>query len=120
MQACGACEITPDGILSEDVKTELTNNTLTGRIPSRGVIKVVLSSTSLANAIHPVSGLRGWASHIERATPTSGAYATTEAAMSDANLSGVELGTLDTLCYYAQLLGSGQGVITCTPEDKDF
>jgi len=40
LQACGYCEISPDGLLSEDVKTELTNNTLTGKIPSRGVITV--------------------------------------------------------------------------------
>jgi hypothetical protein len=27
---------------------------------------------------------------------------------------------LANLCYYAGLLGSGQGSITCTPEDNDF
>lgn len=117
LQACGACEITPDGILSEDVKTELTNNPLTGRVPTRGVIKVISSSTSLANATHPTAGLRGWATHIQKAT--SG-YATTEAPVADANLAGSEIGILDNLCYYAQLLGSGQGTITCTPEDHDF
>jgi hypothetical protein len=37
LQACGYCAISPDGLLSEDVKTELTNNPLTGKIPSRGV-----------------------------------------------------------------------------------
>ena len=32
LAACGACVISPDGVLSEDVKTQLTNNPVTGRI----------------------------------------------------------------------------------------
>jgi hypothetical protein len=121
MVACGACAITPDGLLSEDVKTQLTNNPLTGRVPSRGVIKV-MSSSAGPNADYVItsSGLRGWASHIERATATSGAYATTETQFADSNLTESEGLTLVNLCYYAEQLGSGQGTITCTPEDNDF
>jgi hypothetical protein len=125
LQACGYCGISPDGILSEDVKTELTNNPLTGRVPSRGVIKVISSAYPSAIGGEAVSkgvsaGLHGWATHIERATPTSGAYTTTEAPLADSNLSGGEIDLLTGLCYYAGLLGSGQGTITCTPEDNDF
>jgi hypothetical protein len=120
LQACGSCPITPDGILSEDVKTELTNNPVTGRIPTRGVIKVISDSEGNANSPYPVVGLRGWATHIQRATPTSGAFATTETAVADSNLSGGEESLLGNLCYYAGLLGSGQGTITCTLEDHDF
>jgi hypothetical protein len=121
LQECGYCPITPDGVLSEDVKTELTSNTLTGRTPSRGVIKVislVYVSVGGGEGVGAVAGLHGWATHIQRATPTSGAYATTEAPLADSNLS--ELLTLPTLCSYAQQLGSGQAVITCTLEDHDF
>jgi hypothetical protein len=120
LQACGACEITPDGILSEDVKTQLTNNPITGRVPSRGVIKVVSSIYSSPTDIYTSPGLHGWATHIERATPTSGAYATTEAPLADSNLTDSEGYLLENLCYYAGLLGSGQGTISCTPEDHDF
>lgn len=125
LQACGYCGISPDGILSEDVKTELTNNPLTGRVPSRGVIKIVSSVNPSATGSEAISegvskGLHGWATHIERATPTSGAYATTETALADSNLTGGEIDLLTSLCYYAGLLGSGQGTITCTPEDNDF
>ncbi|HUB02311.1 MAG TPA: hypothetical protein VL983_06485 [Terriglobales bacterium] len=120
LQACGACVITPDGVLSEDVKTELTNNPLTGRVPTRGVIKVLSSSSWDPTNPWPVAGLRGFATHIQRATPTSGAYATTETAVADANLTSTEEWALANLCYYAGLLGSGQGTITCTPEDHDF
>jgi hypothetical protein len=112
MQECGACTITPDGLLSEDVKTELTSNTLTGKVPPRGVIKV------FAYAAAP--GLHGWATHIERATPTSGAYVTTEAPLADSNVSLEEYINLENLCKYLLDLGSGQGSITCTPEDNDF
>lgn len=116
--ACGSCSITPDGILSEDVKTELTNNPLTGRVPSRGVIKII--SSYYSDVLAPYPGLRGWATHIQRATATSGAYATTETRVADSNLSSAEETLLPNLCYYAGLLGSGQGTITCTPEDSDF
>jgi hypothetical protein len=119
--ACGSCQITPDGLLSEDVKTELTNNPLTGRIPTRGVIKVISDSGSDPFWPDPVAGLRGWATHIQRATPTSGAYATTETAFADSNLVSNEQALLGNLCYFAlEELGSGQGAITCTWEDKDF
>jgi hypothetical protein len=120
LQACGSCWISPDGILSEDVKTQLTNNPLTGRVPSRGVIKVVSDSEGSPTSLVPTTGLRGWATHIQRATPTSGAYATTETAVADSNFSSGEQSLLQNLCYYAGLLGSGQGTISCTPEDHDF
>ena len=112
LQACGYCQISPDGLLSEDVKTELTNNTLTGKIPSRGVITVF--------EFYQEPGLHGWATHIERATPTSGAYTTAEAPLADSNLSFNEWESLLNLCAYAQQLGSGRGTITCTAEDYDF
>lgn len=120
MAACGACVITPDGVLSEDVKTELTNNPLTGRVPTRGVIKVISSSSWDPTSPVPVAGLRGFATHIQRATPTSGAYATTETQVADSNLSTKEEWLLANLCYYSGLLGSGQGTVTCTLEDHDF
>jgi hypothetical protein len=120
LTACGACEITPDGVLSEDVKTELTNNPITGRVPARGVIKIISGNTGDPTAPGFVAGLRGWATHIQRATPTSGTYVTTEAPVMDANINDGEAYQLTHLCYYAGLLGSGQGTITCTQEDHDF
>jgi len=121
LSECGQCGVSPDGLLSEDVKTELTNNPLTGRVPTRGVIKVISSYYDFGPTYPvPYPGLRGWATHIERATPTSGAYATTEAPVADSNLGSGELTLLENLCYYLGLLGSGQGTIACTAEDQDF
>lgn len=120
LTACGYCLVSPDGLLSEDVKTQLTNNPLTGRVPSRGVIKIVSTGVPVGVSVYAEPGLRGWATHIQRATATSGAYVTTEAPLSDSNLTSTEASMLDNLCYYAQELGSGQGTITCTQEDHDF
>ena len=122
MQACGYCPITPDGILSEDVKTELTNNTLTpGGPPSRGVIKVlslIYINVGGGMGYGAVPGMHGWASHVQ-ATGAS-KYALTETPLADSNLSTRELETLPYICSVAQQLGSGRATITCTGEDHDF
>jgi hypothetical protein len=112
---CCLCDITPDGLLSEDVKTQLTANPITGKIPTRGVIKVI-SYWSTDNVLIPEPGLRAWATHIQPAGKT--AYAVTETKFAEANLTGAEEGLLQNLCYYDALL-SGQPC-TCTPEDHDF
>ena len=113
---CCACQITPDGLLSESVRTNLTANPITGKVPTRGVIKVI-SSSSLdpTNAI-PTAGLRGWATHIQAASKTT--YAITETLFADSNLKAAEETLLQNLCYYDALL-SGLPC-TCTPEDHDF
>jgi hypothetical protein len=113
---CCACQITPDGLLSEDVKTELTANPLTGKVPSRGVIKVISSSTSDPTNVVPTPGLRGWATFIQ--APTKTTYAITETTFADSNLVTSERNLLQNLCYYSALL-SGLPC-TCTPEDHDF
>src|SRR5208282_6297989 len=41
LQECCGCLITKDGLLSESVNTELTANSLTGKINHRGVIKII-------------------------------------------------------------------------------
>jgi hypothetical protein len=113
---CCACEITPDGLLSEDVKTQLTANPLTGKVPTRGVIKVISSSSLDPTNVVPTAGIRGWATHIQAASKNT--YAITETAFSDANLGTAEEKLLQNLCYYDALL-SGLPC-TCTPEDHDF
>ena len=122
MQACGYCPITPDGILSEDVKTELTNNTLTpGGPPSRGVIKVlslVYINVGGGMGYGAVPGMHGWASHVQSTGASK--YALTETPLADSNLSTGELESLPYICSVAQQLGSGRATITCTAEDHDF
>jgi hypothetical protein len=123
-QECCSCLVTPDGLTSENVNTELLANSLTRKVNTRGVIKVVSSSTNPGdptnNTLAP--GLRGWATHIQRAGTVgeTAAFATTETALADSNLSATEKTVLESLCSFAITLGSGRGICTCTPEDFDF
>jgi hypothetical protein len=123
-QECCSCEVTPDGLLSENVNTELLANSLTHKVNTRGVIKVVSSSTNggdpTNNTLAP--GLRGWETHIQRSVNVGDAasYAITETPLADSNLSGTEKTVLQELCSFAITLGSGRGTCTCTPEDADF
>jgi len=124
---CCSCDITADGLLSESVRNDLTSKPLTGIKPTRGVIKVISSSTeSDVNTSFapntPTAGLRGWATHIQsvaNATPFGPApYYQTEDELADSNLSAHEQAFLEQLCMFDNLL-SGKPC-TCTAEDKDF
>jgi hypothetical protein len=124
---CCSCKVTPDGLLSESVKTQLTPFAIRHVTPTRGVIKVISSSTESDAATSfapntPTAGLRGWATHIQSAanrTPDGpGPYAQTETQLAGANLVATEKGFLEQLCYFDSLL-SGEPC-TCTVEDKDF
>ncbi|MGA8540576.1 MAG: hypothetical protein WB566_13815 [Terriglobales bacterium] len=133
LQECCSCQITPDGLLSESVNLNLTANPLTGRKPTRGVIKVISSSSGdPANPI-PTIGLRVWASHVQGTKVTlspgnqvipavSGPYFVTETLAAESNLStgpGSEEELLGLLCYYSSFPLSGQPC-SCTQEDMDF
>ena len=123
MRSCCACTITSDGLLSESVNKQLTANEFTGRGQmTRGVIKVVSSSSNDPTQPCPDPGLRGWMTHIQRATniPEAGTSYVTETALADSNLSRTELYNLGALCSYGLTLGSGYGLCGCTVEDYDF
>jgi len=117
---CCSCYVTPDGINSESVPVDLTANPLTGKVPTRGVIKVISSFNQGPGGAEPAPGLHGFATHIQ-AGKTPGTYAITEAPLLDSNLvvEG-EKNVLNYLCAYAFILGSGAGQCYCTFEDNDF
>jgi hypothetical protein len=116
LQECCACVITPDGLLSESVNNNLTANAITGKKPTRGVIKVISSSTNDPTNAVPTTGLREWSTHIQFVKAAT--FAVTETKAADSNLTAAEQALLQNLCYYDALL-SGEPC-TCTPEDKDF
>jgi hypothetical protein len=117
LQECCACLITPDGLLSESVNKQLTANPLTGRLPKRGVIKVISSMTGDPTNTMPYPGIRAWATHIQASSGKT--FAITEAAFLDSNLGSFEQPQLDLLCFFDLYELSGQPC-TCTPEDHDF
>jgi hypothetical protein len=124
LQECCSCQITPDGINSEDVNKNLTANSLTRYVNTNGVIKVIASSVGNASGNTPAAGLHGFATHIQRAAPAfpagTGAFFVTETAFADSNLAAGEETMLELLCKFEVILGSGRGVCSCTPEDSDF
>ncbi|MBV9572841.1 MAG: hypothetical protein JOY93_02215 [Acidobacteriales bacterium] len=140
LQDCCSCPITADGIISEDVNSELLYRPVTGFVNHFGLIKIISSSTGPdATQPTPTPGIRGWETHIQAlgqfakaplfgtdsvslnnyAIP-QGPFAVTETQVQDANLSFAEEVTLTTLCKYALILGSGRGQCKCTPEDFTF
>jgi hypothetical protein len=117
------------------VNKELTANEFTGRGQiARGVIKVVSSSSWDPTNPSPVSGLRGFMTHIQATTTTfpapgpgnpvnaveKGPWFVTEDALADSNLTKLENSNLGTLCSYGLTIGSGYGLCPCTVEDYDF
>jgi hypothetical protein len=125
LQECCSCQITPDGVNSEwinQAKTDsLTGNTVTGKKLTRGVLKVISDSTGNATDACPTPGLRGTAVHVQNTSFNSTvSYGVTETPFADSNLVPSEQSQLQNLCSYAQVLGSGKGVCSCTPEDSDF
>ena len=121
MQECCSCPVTADGLISESVNNYLLANSLTSFINHRGVIKVVSTNAPSGSCDPtkgaPTAGIRGWATHIQRAT--SG-YAITETELHDANLSSSELAGLQQFCSFEIILGSGRGTCTCGQEDRAF
>jgi|SRR5271155_5339617 hypothetical protein len=123
LQECCSCIITPDGLNSEYInktagEPNLTGNSLTGKLNTRGVIKVISDSAGNAASPTPTPGLRGWGVHVQK-TGTS-TYAVTETRFADSNLSAGEESLLGELCNFEEVLGSGQGVCSCSTEDYDF
>jgi hypothetical protein len=118
LSECGACYISADGINSESVNKNLLSNPLTGRFLHVGVIKLISSAYWDPTATRPTPGLRPWGTHIQAVAAKT--WAVTETKFADSNLAAGEQTMLQNLCYYAQILGSGTGVISCTPEDHDF
>jgi hypothetical protein len=131
---CCSCKITPDGLLSESVKLNLTANPIRGIVNTRGVIKVIASSveddiTTNFTANAPSPGLHVWGTHIQGTKVTlsagapvvpsvAGPFFVTETLAADSNLSGPEKLLIEDLCYFDYLL-SGKPC-SCQPEDFDF
>ena len=130
LRSCCACLVTADGLLSESINKELTDDEFTGRGQiSRGVIKVVSSTTNDPTNPVPAPALHGWGTHIQATTNANagltnikpaGPWFVTETPLADANLGKIELSNLAQSCSYGITLGSGYGKCGCTPEDFDF
>jgi hypothetical protein len=120
MSECCSCRVTPDGLRTLSVNTNLTSNPLTGVVLTEGVIKIVstpLSKTGACLAPTPSSlpatpAIRAWATHIQNST-----FTITETASQDATLSAKEQTDLQTQCGSIHNVGSGAGICSCGTGD---
>jgi hypothetical protein len=119
LSECCSCFLSPDGLRTLSVNTDLTSNPLTGSSSTLtgGVIKII-STTLTAGAcplptnINPIPALRAWTTHIQNVT-----FAETETAGQDATLSTGELSRLKAECTAVKLDGSGAGICSCGTGD---
>jgi hypothetical protein len=113
MEECCSCVVTPDGYLDLDVNTDLDSNPLTVPAPTRGILKVISSSTGGPTTPTPNIGIRGWLTQIQNGA-TATAFQITESDLKDSVLSASEESTLATTCSYVLSLGSGKGACSCS------
>jgi hypothetical protein len=120
MNECCSCPVTPNGILSLSVNTNLTSNTLTGATPTRGVVKVISSSPTVGGCIPQFVvqqiGIRGWITHIQKGTGTG--FSQTEEELTDSNDSFPEAIDLAEDCEVLRELGSGRGICSCVDSQQ--
>jgi len=114
---CCGCKLTPDGLRTLSVNTNLTANPLTGVILTTGVIKVLSATVVSGGCPMPTApkvspGLRAWGTHIQNAN-----FAITETDFQDAGLSAAELARLGSECSAIVEVGSGKGRCSCGSGD---
>jgi hypothetical protein len=110
---CCECLLTPDGLRTLSVNTDLTSNPLTGPpLLTTGLIKIVSTSGTSASKLAPTPAIRSWATHIQ-----NGSFSETETASQDATLSSAEVSRLNSECSAIQRDGSGHGICTCGTGD---
>ena len=117
---CCSCPVTANGLVEENIKTNLLANPLTGKIPNSGVIQIVATVDTgvcdptgvFASGLAP--GLTAWTTHIENKIGATFPVSVTE--NSDSPLSASELADLTTDCSFVIAFGSGAGTCSCNAE----
>lgn len=117
MSECCSCLLTPDGLRTLSVNTDLTSNPLTGVTLNSGVIKIISTKPvggvcPLPTTLNAIQAVRAWGTHIQSAN-----FAETETGAQDATLSAAEQVALATQCKAIKTVGSGKGVCTCGTGD---
>jgi hypothetical protein len=113
MEECCSCAVTPDGYLDLDANHDLLGNPLTPEdSTSRGIIKVISSSTFGPTTPTPRIGIRGWLTQIQNGAAAS-TFSITESDLKDSVLSASEETVLAETCSFVLSLGSGAGACSC-------
>jgi hypothetical protein len=121
--ACCSCPVTPDGLVSFDIKTSLLSNSFSIGTPSSVVIKLLATapqggtcagSAALATGAPPLLGLVSWIRSVPAATSTT-CPVSTDASFTPATLSAGEYNRLGSLCSLIMAQGSGTGICNACP-----
>ncbi|HLK09761.1 MAG TPA: hypothetical protein VKW76_00090 [Candidatus Binatia bacterium] len=118
MAECCGCPVSPNGLRTLSVTRDLTDNPLTGVLPTTGALKIVSSTPTATGSCDPTSPtptpeLIAWATHVQKPWVSGGTVAITETAFEDASLGSAELADLTSKCGAIFDNGSGHGVCTC-------
>jgi len=117
LSECCSCLLSPDGLRTLSVNTDLTSNPLTGVTLNTGTIKIVSVASKggtcpLPTNFTPTAAVRAWATHIQNSN-----FSITETASQDATLSSNEVANLKRECTAVQIAGSGKGICSCGTGD---
>ena len=115
--SCCSCPVTPNGLVSLSVKSDLTSNTLTPAVPTSVVIKLLFSapvggscSTSSQAPGALASGGVAWGTSLHALPTTPVTYFGGETQFTSATLSAGELTRLTQGCFFINAMGSGFGI----------
>jgi hypothetical protein len=116
LSECCGCVVSPDGLRTLSVNTDLTGNPLTGIKSTTGVVKIVPADASITSscdptAITPDASLVAWSTNIQKQSVSE--FAITETSFQLGPLGDSELAALQNQCSFASTLGSGKGVCSC-------
>lgn len=116
MIECCGCSASIDDLRTLSLNSDLTPNPLTGRLSTRGTLKIV-PADKLNNAscnpstITPAGELDAWTLHLHSPTEM------TESTFRPLVFTSAEQNFLQNTCAAIQELGTGQGICTCGTGD---
>jgi hypothetical protein len=122
--SCCTCPVTPNGLVSLDVGSDLIGNTLTPAVPTSVTVKLVATNQASCNAAAQVSlsklvpGMRAWGTNLHAAPTSPVTFQITETPVLTADIAAnpgatdisAELKSDIQLCKFIGILGSGYGI----------
>jgi hypothetical protein len=118
LSECCSCLVTPNGLRTLSVDTDLTKDPLTGVKLATGSIRIISAAPVNGSCplptigkVTPAAGIESWTTHIQNASSI------TETASQGSSLSAGEQQALTNACYAVSLVGSGSGICSCGTGD---
>ena len=121
LNECCGCSISNDGMRTLSLLNDLTANTLTGKKPRAGSLRIVASDPGPnpqcnPSSLAPAGEIAGWETNPQNAG--GGNYQVTETELDMVPMTAAEETILANECGFLQQLGSGSGICTCGTGDQ--